>query len=499
MEQMTGADAVMLYFESTNQPMTTGAVMVLDPSTMPDGYSFEAIRDGYLGREMVDLAKRRVQRVPGGVSHPVWVVDDHLDVDHHVERVVLADTGNGVDADQQLWKLAADELGRRFDRSRPLWHILVVEGLADGRIGIVFTSHHVAVDGVSGVQLMDMAFDLEPRPVAPTGSGPAIASDASGASPVPDGRSLLRWGARQRLRRWSAFPATASTMVRAVWARHRATAAADRDLDAGTRAPLLRGVPRTPWNSSITPARSAAGATVPLAEIRGAAKAQGVTINDLALSIVGGALRTFLLEQGALPARPLVAVCPVSIHDGAMRKGAAGNRWSAMRIPLATDEGDPRRRLAAIHRATAAARARHRRIGPPLWTTLAEHSSERLLGACFWLAGRLPISDWAPPVRNVVISNVRGPDQPLFFSGAEIVEMYPAAPVMDGCGLLVSVFTYRSRMYFTVFTCTDLLPDVRRIADLLRSTAYEIVDAAHDIRGADAETERIPTLVGLPA
>lgn len=474
MEPVNGMDASMLYMETDRQPMNTAVVLELDPTTIPGGYSFEALRAQFLGRaSRVDFLHRRIREVPFGLAHPAWSNDAAFDRDHHVRRVLLTEP-RGLEA---LCAIGAEMMGERFDRTKPLWRMVVVEGMRDGRVGVVIAAHHVTLDGVSGTRLMDIQFDLEPVVDA---SGGDTASPAIGAAraPVPiTRRALLVWALRRRARQALLAPGTARRAVQAVRARRAAGADQPSGLDGK--------VPRLPWNRPITSRRSWVTATVPLDDVKRVGKAFGVTVNDVAVSLVASALRAHLQATDALPEESLVSVCPVSVHDGSLGDGQAGNQWSAMRVSLGTHLDDPVDRLRWVHERTTWAKARQRVGEHRLLLRLAEHASPNLMRGLYWLNSRAGLARALPPMRNAVISNVPGPPVPLYFGGARIVEMHVTAPIMEGCGLLVSVFSYCGTLNLGFHVCADLIPDAAVLVAPIRGALDELM-AAGEPRVAEA-------------
>ena len=349
MERLSGLDASFLYLETPTTPMHVAMTAVLDPSTMPDGYSFEAIVALIEDRlHLVPPFRRRLVGVPFGLHHPMWVEDPDFDIIHHVRRVALPPPGGP----RELAAMAGRITSTGLDHSRPLWECWVIEGLEDGHVALVVKVHHSAVDGVTGAGLMMHLFDMSAkgRKVKPkTKRQPDV---------IPDDMTLLKQAALDRLRQPASMLKLArktAGRVRDVWrVRH------DTHLPDGAT-PLT--APRTRWNQSVTARRATAFARVPLKGIKTIKNATGTKVNDVVLAITGGALRQYLMSHDDLPEDPLVAVCPISVRAKGPATGEANNKVSAMFTNLATDLGDPISRLKAIGHTTQGAKEEHQAIG----------------------------------------------------------------------------------------------------------------------------------------
>jgi len=449
-EWMTGVDASMLYVERPYAAANAGTLMYLDTSTMPGGYAFERFRDRHLAvTRKLEYARRRIVEVPFGLAHPAWAIDDDLDVDYHVGRIVLAD-GQGRAAARQI---LADELNKPLDRTKPLWRLFVVENVDVDLIAAIFVVNHVDFDGISGAALASFAF------------GPAeqieLAADASDVlshcfQGTPSRGELLRWAAHRRLERWKGIPASLATVTRVVrrGRRTRRTVGIDR-------LSFFRDVPSVPWNHAYSERRVIGTFHTDLAALKGAAKRRSLTLHDHMLTALAGAFRDELLELGALPDIPCVVQCGVSLHDQDLRDGETANRWWGARVQLPTHLSDPVERSRAIEAQTTLKKAR-RSYGAVLWPILAEHLSANLvrfglrLFELLHLAGRMQLN-------NGVFSTVPGPEEVLYFAGNEVVEMYAITSIYIGHGLMVVPFSYRGRMFFTIYADPASLPDVDRL------------------------------------
>jgi WS/DGAT/MGAT family acyltransferase len=445
MERLSGLDASFLYLETPSNHMHVALTAVLDPSAAPDGYSFERIKDLIASRlHLVPPFRRRVVQVPFRLGHPIWVEDPDFDLDYHIRRVGAPSPGGMV----ELSELAAQIASTPLDRSRPLWELYVVEGLADGNIAVVAKVHHCAVDGVSGAELMVHLFDLEPTPrqVEP----PAQRT----VEHIPSELELVGHALVSQLRRQASLPRLVGSTARSLGTlvrRHR-----DPDTVVGA-VPLT--APRTPFNGALTPHRRVSFARLSLGDVKAIKNATGTTVNDVILAITAGALRRYLAAKDALPDEPLIAVCPISVRTEDQR-GQTNNKVSAMFTSLATHLEDPLERLAAISLVTRGAKEDHNAIGAGFLQDWAEHAAPATFALASRLYARLGLAERHRPIHNLVISNVPGPSFPLYYAGARLVGAYPMGPVMEGAGLNVTVMSYMDDVDVGFMACRELVPDV---------------------------------------
>lgn len=463
MQRLSGADTAFLTFETPSVHMHVAQAAVFDPSTVPGGYSFDRLRGHILARlHRVPPFTRRLVEVPFSLHHPIWLEDPDFDLDHHVRRVGVPAPGGLED----LAELAGRIASRPLDRSRPLWELYVCEGMVDGQIGVVTKMHHSSIDGVSGAELMANLFDLEPT----VENADHIAEREP--ENVPSDAELVGFALASRVKQVLNFAPllgeTVSSAARVVQ-RHR-----DPDTVVGA-VPLT--APRTPWNAAITPHRKVAFGGVALSEVKAVKDHFGVTVNDIVLAVVGGALRRYLLDHDALPDEPLVATCPISIRTED-EQGAMNNRVSAMFTTLATHVDDPIERVRLIHETTKGAKEDHSAIGASMLTDWAEYASPRMFALASRLYSQLHLADHHRPIHNVVISNVPGPPVPLYFAGAQLVAAYPMGPIMEGAGLNVTAMSNCDRIDIGFLVCRELIPDVWDLPDHTTSAMGELLAAA---------------------
>jgi WS/DGAT/MGAT family acyltransferase len=464
MERLTGLDASFLYFETPSMHLHVCAAVVLDPSTMPDGYSFDKMRDKVRSRlHLVPPFRRKLAWVPLKLDHPVWVDDDAFDLDYHMRRIGCPSPGT----EEQLAEMAADIAGRPLDRSRPLWELWIVEGLEHGHVGMIAKMHHATIDGVSGANLMVHLRDLEPDPkeeVAP----PEYKPERS-----PSELRLLAGAMINRFTRPMTALRVVPATVKAVTGLARVKRRTDRP---GMPAPLK--APRTSFNTSLTPHRKVAFARVGLDDVKFIKDAFGVKVNDVVQAITSGALRRYLEARDELPSKSLIAVCPISVHGGEADKGKGANRVSAMFCSLYSNVEDPVERLRMIAAGNAGAKDEHRAIGAAMLQDWAEFAMPTTFSMASRMYSRLRLADHHPVVHNLVISNVPGPPLPLYFAGARSVGFYPLGPIFDGATLNITVVSYQDQLNWGFIGCRESTPGLWDLANAVHDSLAELRKAA---------------------
>ena len=461
MEQLGGLDAAFLSCETPTMHMHVCGLLILDTSTMGEGDPYERIR-AMLEERLPGIApmRHRLATVPLNVGRPFWADDAELHIDRHLRRVRLAPPAG----DRKLAELAGEFASTQLRRDRPLWEMLLVEGLPDDRVALFVKMHHATVDGITGANLMGELFDLAPVPP------PASTRTALPASRAPNPFELLGRTLLERLAEpveiVKLLPATVGRIGGAVWqlaVRGKGT--------AGMTMPFT--APRTSFNATVTGKRTVAFIDVPLQEVKAVKQVLGVTFNDVLTAVVGGALRRYLAGRGELPERPLVAAEPISVHG--QTPGLEGTtQVSVMFTTLATDVDDPVERLRTIAASNTRAKELHAMVGADTLVQWAEH---------FWLNGfslgarlysRLHGAEHHPVIHNLILSNVPGPPIPLYLAGARLTGIYPLGPVMDGAGLNVTILSEEDRVGFGIMACPDLVPDVWQIAEAIPEALHEI-------------------------
>src|SRR3954447_24525491 len=472
MRRLTGLDATFLYMETPTNHMHVASTAVFDPSTVPGGYSFEAVKQLVENRlPLLPPFRWRLVEVPFGLHHPLWIEDPDFDLDYHIRRAALPSPGG----DAELREFAADVMSRPLDRSRPLWEMYIVEGLEGGLIATVSKTHHAAIDGASGMELTVNLLDLTPEPAVIPPPDPPWTPDR-----VPTDFELVGY----------AMSSLARQPLRAIKAARRTTELA-LNLRRRNRQPNVSpppapfAAPRTSLNSSITPHRLFGTTQVSLDDVKMIKNALGGTVNDVVLALCSGALRSYLASQGEQPDAPLIGMVPVSVRSDE-EKSTMGNRVSSMLVSLATDIDDPVERLRVIRESTTIAKEQEKAIGADTLTDWAEFAAPAVAARAARLLSTLKVAERTRPIYNVTISNVPGPNFPLYSAGARMVAMYPMGPINDGVGLNMTVMSYMGSIFFGLVGCRETVPEVQHIADYINDALEELLKAAGKATGEKA-------------
>lgn len=449
---LSGLDSAFLSLETPSTPMHIMGTFVLDASSASGGYSFERILRLVEERipDVVPL-RRRLAAIPFGLDHPVWIDDPDLRIRSHVYQVGAPSPGS----DHVLAGLVAQIASQPLDRTRPLWELWVIEGLAEGRVALVFKVHHAVADGASAIQLLLQLLDPSPEGALAGGSHERVQRD-----PAPTSRALL-------VHALSRLPERSARFARLLIDSTRLVAGATRSMIGGAadgpRMPMPFSGPRTPWNRAASPQRTVAYGRAPLADVKLINSAFGTTVNHVVLAACTQTLRNYLEGHGGVPDSPLVAAIPVSLRSPEELR-TYGNRISALLVHLPVHLTDPVDRLLALRHDAAAAKQLHARLGVSALGEWAEFTSARLLGIAARIYSDRKLAGRHRPLHNLVISNVRGPATPLYAAGARVTAAYPLGPLMEGAGINITVVSYAESVDFGVIACERSVPHASDIA-----------------------------------
>ncbi len=481
MRQLTSLDAQFLALENGRTHGHVGSIAVYDPSTAPGGLVTLADLKRML-RERMHLLKPfswRLVSVPFSLDHPFWAEEEEVDLDYHVRELALPAPGDL----RQLADQAARIFERGLDRDHPLWEMYLIQGLQDGRIGLLTKVHHAALDGLSGAEILVTLMDVEP-----TGREIPPPDPRSAPDPVPGRAELLARSLvatpRHSLRALRSMPGTLPNLdlvptLRSVpginaiagAARRVAGAVPGNDDDLSVERMLA---PRTSLNRRISAHRRVALTTLALSDVKRIKDHFGVTVNDTIVAITAAALRSWLLAHDELPDDPLLAMVPVSVRRPE-EFGTFGNRVSMMVVPIPTNEPDAAQRVAQAHDALDIAKARHKLTPRMLMEDANEGIPPALLGRTARALLRVAGSGQLNPPLNVVISNVPGSPVPLYCAGARLEANYPLSVITDGMGLNLTIISYRDRIDFGIIGDREEVPDVWFLADAVEDAFTELL------------------------
>ncbi len=437
---LTGLDALFVYLESMGTPMHVASLIRLAPPARNRRGFAAALRDHLIARlSSIPILSRELVEAPLALGHPMWREVADFDPAPHVRLVTLAAPGG----ERQLNALIARLHAVALDRQRPLWEIVVVDGLDDGGVALYLKSHHALVDGQAGVQVTGALLDIEPTPLQRRTKTKAPAS-----TPMPPANAVARAALRASARQFGAMLRGVPEGVRRLAAGARSGVSLEKLRDSVWLAP------RTTFNVQLGKSRRFATASLPLADVKRVAKHFGASLNDVVMTLCAAALRSHLLRRKSLPDMPLIAAMPVSLRAPGVE---GGNEVSMVQCPLATNIADPVARLAAIVGATRQIKGRVAAfkgllptdfpgIAAPIWAT----GISRL-----WQRGRL--SERLPPLANLVISNVPGPPVPLFVAGAAVRHFHPVSIITHGLGLNITVLSYAGSLEVGIVSSKETL------------------------------------------
>ena len=456
-DRLSPLDVSFLYLETPTTPMHVGGVAVFQPPTQ--GFDYERLV-ALIGERiaLVPRYRQKVRTVPAHLANPVWVDDANFDLTFHVRRSALPRPGG----DAQLRELVGRLMGRPLDRTRPLWEIYLVEGLAEGRVGIVTKTHHAMVDGVAAVDIGTVILDVEPEPRE-------IPADDWRPEPAPGALRLVAGAVTDLVRR----PTEALDVARAAVLDARATAERAVGLAGGLLASartVVRPAPSSPLNATIGEQRRFAMARTSLDDYKAVRKHHGGTVNDVVLAAVAGALRRWLLTRGEPigPASTVRAMVPVSVRAEGQR-GQAGNRVSSYFVDLPVGEASPVLRLHQVSFAMRGHKESGQSVGADALVQLSGFAPPTLHAL-----GARVASGLSRRLFNLVVTNVPGPQFPLYAAGARMLEMYPVVPLSIGQTVAIGLTSYDGGVFYGLKADRDALPDADVLADCIEESLAEL-------------------------
>lgn len=464
MQRLSGLDASFLYLETPSQVMNVAAVVVIDPESIPGGYSFSSLRIEMDRRVRgLPMLRRKLADSLTNVDHPVWVEDDDFNIERHVHRIAIPAPGGMEEMSQICGHLVAQVL----DRKKPLWDMWVLEEMADGKVALVLRMHHACVDGATVAEILGELATSTPEP-------PALAPDRVQESAGGASRSDMAVGGAVNYflqRPIAALKLIPKTLpVPFEWIKRA------RSGD-GMPAPFL--APRTRFNAPLTPRRSLAFAQLPLSDVKRVKDHFGVKVNDVVLAMAGGALRDYLAAHGELPEEPLVGLVPVSVRgteeNDLIVEGT--NKVSGMFTRLPTSVADPVERIRVAGKYSEQAKGHHQGIDANILRAYAEFAPGNTLGSLMRLYTDRRLSGMHPPVFNAIISNVAGPDRPMYMLGGRVEAVYPMGPIFHGLGLNITVMSVDGKLNVGLLTCPDLASDLWDLVHGFGTQLEELVAA----------------------
>jgi diacylglycerol O-acyltransferase / wax synthase len=476
-DRLTALDNSFLILERPNAYMHVASTLIFEagPLRQPDGgVDAEAVKRLTLSAlHRIPRYRQKLAWAPV-LGHPYWVDDPNFNIDYHIRHTSLPRPGT----EEQLKRLSGRIMQQHLDRQRPLWEMWVVEGLEGDRFAVISKVHHCMIDGISGVDILRELLSMtpehdvhEPAPFIPR--------------PMPSGPELLR----AELTRWATLPLTTFGSVRALIreaTETRREAATRLRAVATAVGTSFRTGSETPLNGEIGPHRRFDWLPMDINEIKAVRRALGGSLNDVVLTVVTGAVRRFLLRRHVNPATiEFRIMAPVSVRTEDER-GTLGNRVSAWLLPLPVSIADPRKQLEIIAMRTDELKRSRQAVGASVLTQMAEWTPSTLLA----LAGRnvtrlLPF--------NMVVTNVPGPQMPMYMLGSRMLESYPHVPLVDGLGLGIALLSCEGKLCWGFNADYDLIPDLRAFVDAIREAFRELRQLAN------ASAPQVGATISAPA
>ena len=458
-DRLSALDVSFLYMEEPTTPMHVGGLLVFEPP--PDGFDYDRLVKLIEDRiGLVPRYRQKIRWVPGHLANPIWVDDADFDITFHVRRSALPRPGS----DEQLHELVSRLMSRRLDRNRPLWEMYLVEGLEGGRIAIISKTHHAMVDGISAVDIGQVILDVTPTPRD-------VPEDLWMPAPQPGTVGLVTDAVSDLIRRPTGVADTIRMGVLDLRTTAGKVVGAIGGLAAAARI-AARPAPSTPMNVPIGEQRRFGVARTDLDDYKRVRKAHGGTVNDVVLATVAGALRGWLLSRGeaVTASTTMRAMVPVSVRTDEQR-GAGGNRVSSYLVDLPVGEPDPVVRLSQVSFAMKAHKESGQSVGADALVALGGFAPPTLHSL-----GARAANGFTRRLFNLVVSNVPGPQFPLYAGGAQMLELFPVVPLARGQGLSIGLTSYNGRVYYGLNADRDALPDVEVIGALLEEALAELVD-----------------------
>ena len=470
MEQLQGMDASFVALETSQSPMHIGSILIYDPSTAPNGFvRFKDILRFY--RERMHLSKtirQKLVKVPLNIDYPYWMEDPDFDLEYHVRHIALPKPGDW----RQLCIQAARLFARPLDLTRPPWEFTVIEGLDNvpgipkGSFAVVTKVHHAAIDGMSGIDLLQALHTPTPS-VAPPNEPDTWKPDKR-----PGKLGMFAKGYVRSLINPVRQVGVAAQAVPGVYKAARGMMRGEYGLKAAIEAPKTR------FNRKISPHRVVEGRVFDLAHIKALRSlAEGAKVNDVMLTIIGGGLHKYLKHHGELPDKTMTAMAPISVRTEG-EKNTMGNQVAAMIAPLGTHIEDASERMAYVYNETSRSKAMTNALGARQMTEASKISPALFMALGAQAYSRLGVANFTSPVINTVVTNVPGPAVPSYSGGAKLVSMQCLLCLIDGLALGHVVQSYIREATITFTADRDVMPDPEFYAQCLQDSFDEMADAA---------------------
>lgn len=456
LKPISGMDSTFLYVETPTSPMHIGSVAIIEGSL-----DFETFKKTIASRiHQIPKLRQRLIHVPLSIDYPYWVEDPDFNLDMHIDHIALPKPGSW----KNLRKLASKIFSEPLDKSRPLWSFTFVEGLDElsqvqpGSVAIISKIHHVAIDGVGGAGLLGIMFDLGPD------VGPIREPKEYNPAPLPNELALIMKSTLSFAQKPLKFPTLVKDTLMSTLKAGFMTRAQHLDLPT---APF--SAPKTPLNGIISAQRKWNTTILSLDRVKKLKTIMGTTLNDVMLAICSGALKRYLEEKKKLPKKPLVAMVPISTKQ--QKAGEGGNNLSAMLVQLATDVEDRIERLETIYENTIKGKTYQGALGAKSLSNIAEAVPFGVANQAARLYSRFNLSKLHNPIFNIAITNVPGPQLPIYLHGNKLHSIMGTAPIIDGMGLIITILSYNGNITISPTSDVKSMPDLDVFSDYILEEA----------------------------
>ena len=463
-DRLSSLDASFLHLERPEYPMHVGAVSVIEGAPFLDAYGrfrIDEVRDLVLSRlPLMPRFRRRLMPVPYEQGRPIWVDDDRFDITYHVRHTALPKPGSW----EQLVALTTRIQEGLLDRERPLWEIWLVEGVEGGNVALLQKTHHALIDGVSGVDVATLLLDMSPDytpPVVPAWT----------PEPAPSASQLLLDTLRERLTEPAEIARSVRSLLRGP--RHAVERAQEFVRSISTMVTRDAIAPRTSLNVHTGRHRRLSVVRVPLADVKEIRRGLGGTVNDVVLAgVAGGLRRLFIHRADDTEDLQLRVLCPVSVRSEDQR-GSLGNKVSAMFVNLPVDNRPALERLHAISAQTADLKERRQAVGAEMLLGMTEYVAPTLMSLAARVVHRQPFF-------NLIVTNVPGPQQPLYMMGARLLEVFPIVPLTRNLSVVVGILSYDGTLHFGLWGDRDACSDIEVLASGIEDAFTELLKIAQE-------------------
>ena len=461
-DRLTSLDASFLHMERLEFPMHVGALSIFEGAQFFDErghFRISEVRDLVQSRlPLLPRFRRRLMSVPYDMGRPIWVDDDRFDITYHVRHTALPKPGSW----EQLVALTTRVQEQLLDRERPLWELWFVEGVEDGNVALIQKTHHSLIDGVSGVDVATLLLDMSPEYTPPV-------NEEWLPEPSPSPTQLLLDSLRER----ATEPAEVVRSVRSMLRGPRAAVERASELGRSMSTMVTREsiAPRTSINARTGRHRLLSVVRVPLADVKTIRRAFGGTVNDVVLAGVGGGLNYLLESRGDdVYDLRLRVLCPVSVRSDDQR-GALGNKVSAMLVSLPVGAAHPAERLSAISEQTADLKEKRQALSADLLLNMSDYVAPTLMSLAARAVHRQPFV-------NLIVTNVPGPQHPLYMMGGRLVEAYPIVPLTRNLTIVVGILSYDGTLHFGLWADRDSSGDLELLAGGIEDAFAEMTKLA---------------------